>query len=101
MTLDAEREGAQWSAARDDRVTRVGRVLRRTHLDEVPQAINVLRGHMTLVGPRPERPEIITEVERLFPRYKRRLLVKPGVTGWAQVRCGYAGTELVARVSPR
>lgn len=94
MRIDAEWGGAQWSVAADDRATRVGRVLRRMHLDEVPQAINVLRGQMTLVGPRPERPEIIAELERLFPHYKRRLLIKPGVTGWAQVHCGYAGTGL-------
>jgi lipopolysaccharide/colanic/teichoic acid biosynthesis glycosyltransferase len=94
MTADAEAGGAQWSSAGDTRITRVGRVLRRTHIDELPQLINVLRGEMTLVGPRPERPEMIAELERLFPHYKRRLLVKPGVTGWAQVRCGYAGSEV-------
>lgn len=94
MDNDAESDGAQWSVAGDQRITRVGRVLRRTHIDELPQILNVLRGEMTLVGPRPERPEIITELERIFPHYKRRLLVKPGVTGWAQVRCGYAGSEL-------
>ena len=94
MTQEAEGEGARWSAAGDARVTRAGRILRRTHIDELPQLINVLRGDMTLVGPRPERPEIIAELERLFPHYKRRLMVKPGVTGWAQVRCGYAGSAL-------
>lgn len=94
MAVDAEADGAQWSAAGDPRVTRVGRLLRRSHIDEMPQVWNVLRGEMTLVGPRPERPEIISELERLLPHYERRLLVKPGVTGWAQVRCGYAGTEI-------
>ena len=94
MRDDAESDGAQWSDAEDDRVTRAGKILRRTHVDELPQLINVLRGEMTLVGPRPERPEIIAELERLFPHYKRRLMVKPGVTGWAQVRCGYAGSAL-------
>ncbi|HKJ35982.1 MAG TPA: exopolysaccharide biosynthesis polyprenyl glycosylphosphotransferase [Solirubrobacterales bacterium] len=94
MTVDAEASGAQFSSARDNRVTGIGRVLRRTHVDELPQIINVLRGEMTLVGPRPERPEMIAELERLFPHYKRRLLVKPGVTGWAQVRCGYGGSEV-------
>ena len=94
MRDDAEAGGAQWSIAEDDRVTRVGRVLRRTHIDELPQVINVLRGEMTLVGPRPERPEMIAALERLFPHYKQRILVKPGVTGWAQVRCGYAGSDL-------
>ena len=94
MEAGAEADGAQWSDAGDARVTRAGKILRRTHVDELPQLINVLRGEMTLVGPRPERPEIIAELERLFPHYKRRLMVKPGVTGWAQVRCGYAGSAL-------
>ena len=94
MRTDAQARGPQWSGAGDDRVTPVGRVLRRTHVDELPQLINVLRGDMTLVGPRPEQPQITAELERVFPHYTRRLLVKPGVTGWAQVRCGYAGSEL-------
>lgn len=94
MVEDAEAGEALWSTAGDGRVTAVGRILRRTHIDELPQLINVLRGEMTLVGPRPERPEMIAELEHTFPHYKRRLLVKPGVTGWAQVRCGYAGSEL-------
>jgi len=94
MRVDAQAEGAQWSGAGDPRVTAVGRVLRRLHIDELPQVVNVLRGDMTLVGPRPEQPEITAELERKFPHYSRRLLVKPGVTGWAQVRCGYAGSEL-------
>jgi exopolysaccharide biosynthesis polyprenyl glycosylphosphotransferase len=94
MSVDAESNGPQWSQSMDDRVTGIGKVLRRTHMDELPQLVNVLRGEMTLVGPRPERPEMIAELERLFPHYKRRLLVKPGVTGWAQVRCGYGGSEV-------
>ena len=94
MRIDAQAEGAQWSGAGDARVTGVGKVLRRLHIDELPQIINVLRGEMTLVGPRPEQPQITAELETRFPHYSRRLLVKPGVTGWAQVRCGYAGSEL-------
>ncbi len=94
MTTDAQVGGAHWSGAGDARVTGVGRVLRRLHIDELPQIVNVLRGDMTLVGPRPEQPKITAELERVFPHYTRRLLVKPGVTGWAQVRCGYAGSEL-------
>ncbi|MFN8150171.1 MAG: sugar transferase [Solirubrobacterales bacterium] len=94
MRTDSEAEGAQWSTAADPRVTPVGRVLRRLHLDELPQLLNVIRGDMTFVGPRPERPEMVAELERTLPNYRRRHLIKPGVTGWAQVRCGYAGSTL-------
>jgi exopolysaccharide biosynthesis polyprenyl glycosylphosphotransferase len=94
MRVDAESHGPQWSDAEDDRVTRVGRILRRTHLDEVPQLWNVLSGEMTLVGPRPERPEMVSQLEERFPHYTRRHLVKPGMAGWAALRCGYAGSEL-------
>jgi exopolysaccharide biosynthesis polyprenyl glycosylphosphotransferase len=94
MVQDAEPGGPQWSGAHDDRVTRLGRLLRRTHVDELPQLWNVLKGEMTIVGPRPERPEIVSQLEQRFPHYTRRHLVKPGIAGWAQLRCGYAGTEL-------
>jgi lipopolysaccharide/colanic/teichoic acid biosynthesis glycosyltransferase len=93
MSVDAEEEGAQWSTAGDGRATAVGRIMRRTHIDELPQLWNVLRGAMTLVGPRPERPELIAELERQLPYYDRRHLVKPGIAGWAQARCGYGGSE--------
>ncbi|MCB0865689.1 MAG: sugar transferase [Solirubrobacterales bacterium] len=94
MRPDSEDADQRWSGADDDRVTAVGRILRRLHIDELPQIVNVLKGDMTLVGPRPEQPQITAQLERVFPHYSRRLLVKPGVTGWAQVRCGYAGSEL-------
>jgi exopolysaccharide biosynthesis polyprenyl glycosylphosphotransferase len=94
MRTDAEADGPQWAQVDDDRITRAGRLLRRTHLDEVPQLWNVLRGEMTLVGPRPERPEMVAELERRFPHYTRRHLVKPGIAGWAALRCGYAGSDL-------
>jgi len=95
MVVDAEPLGeARWASAHDDRITPVGRVLRRTHLDEMPQLINVVVGKMSLVGPRPERPEFVALLETKIPYYSRRLLVKPGITGWAQVRSGYAGSEL-------
>jgi len=93
MRVDAQAAGPQWSSESDPRVTRVGRVLRGLHLDELPQLWNVLRGDMTFVGPRPEQPEIVAELERRFAYYEPRHLVTPGITGWAQVRCGYAGTE--------
>lgn len=94
MRVDAEADGPRWSAADDERVTPVGRLLRRSHIDEVPQLWNVLKGEMTLVGPRPERGEIVAELEQRFPHYNRRHLVKPGIAGWAALRCGYAGSDL-------
>ncbi|HZU68962.1 MAG TPA: sugar transferase [Ktedonobacteraceae bacterium] len=90
MRPDAESDGrAIWAARHDTRITRVGRVLRATHLDELPQAFNILRREMSLVGPRPEREEFAREMEMLDPAYHDRLLVKPGLTGWAQVKFGY------------
>ncbi|MFN8159484.1 MAG: sugar transferase [Solirubrobacterales bacterium] len=93
MRVGAEERGARWSEDDDDRVTAVGHLMRRTHLDELTQLINVIRGDMTIVGPRPERPELIAELERSLAYYDRRLLVKPGIAGWAQARCGYGGSE--------
>ncbi len=93
MRVASETDGARWAGAEDSRVTRVGRIMRRTHIDELPQLWNVLRGEMTLVGPRPERPELIAELERTLNYYDRRLLAKPGIAGWAQARCGYGGSE--------
>lgn len=94
MRVDAEADGPRWAVPGDGRVTRVGAFLRRTHLDETPQLFNVLRGEMTMVGPRPERPEMVAELEERFPHYTRRHLVKPGIAGWAALRCGYAGSEI-------
>lgn len=89
MRTDAEQQGAAWAVTDDTRVTSVGRVLRRTHLDEIPQLLNVLRNEMSIVGPRPERPEFMELLEAEIPYWSRRLLMKPGVTGWAQVHHGY------------
>jgi lipopolysaccharide/colanic/teichoic acid biosynthesis glycosyltransferase len=87
MIHDCERlTGPCWSRPGDTRITRVGRFLRRTHLDELPQLWNVLRGEMSLVGPRPERPEIIYGLEHAIPNYRARLRVRPGITGLAQLR---------------
>ena len=87
MHEDSEQHGgATWSLPGDPRITPVGRVLRSTYLDELPQLINVLMGEMSLVGPRPERPEFLPRLERAFPDYRRRLAVRPGVTGLAQVQ---------------
>lgn len=89
MRQDAEADGqAKWTDRDDPRTTAVGRVLRRMHIDEFPQFWNVLRGEMSLVGPRPERPELVAELERQIPFYRARLLVKPGLSGWAQVNYG-------------
>jgi len=83
-----------WAVNDDPRVTAIGRFLRRTHLDELPQVLNVLRGEMSVIGPRPEQPALVDELERVVPYYQRRHLVRPGLTGWAQVRCGYSGSKV-------
>lgn len=94
MVREAEAHGPRWAATEDPRVTRVGRWLRRSRLDELPQVINVLKGHMSLVGPRPERPEFVEPLGRAIPFYRARLMVAPGLTGWAQVKADYsASTE--------
>ncbi len=91
MRRDAEEPGRPaWAVRNDPRVTWIGRMLRRTHLDELPQLWDVLKGDMSIVGPRPERPEFIPTLEKAVPLFTRRLLVKPGITGWAQLRRDYA-----------
>lgn len=89
MHMNAEESGPQWAERDDERTTRIGRVLRNTRLDELPQFWNILRGDMSLVGPRPEREYFYNIFEAYIPDFGKRMLVKPGLTGWAQVNGGY------------
>lgn len=98
MRTDAEADGrARWATKNDSRITRVGAVIRKTRLDELPQVFNVLRGEMSLVGPRPERPEFVEQLEKEIPFYAERHRVKPGLTGWAQLSYPYGATVEDAR----
>ncbi|MEZ5824519.1 MAG: TIGR03013 family PEP-CTERM/XrtA system glycosyltransferase [Geminicoccaceae bacterium] len=92
MRTDAEKLGAQWASENDPRVTRTGRFLRATRIDELPQLWNVLRGEMSFIGPRPERPIFVSELERELPYFNERHRIKPGISGWAQVNHEYAAT---------
>jgi len=89
MVVDAEKQGAKWADKDDPRVTRIGRIIRKSRIDELPQLLNVLKGDMALIGPRPERPEFILEFNEDIPGFINRLQVRPGLTGWAQVNGGY------------
>ena len=97
MGVNAERHGAVWAQRDDPRVTRVGAFIRRVRIDEIPQAINVLLGQLSFVGPRPERPAFVEQLSRRIPFYAERHFAKPGITGWAQVRFPYGSTEADAR----
>lgn len=92
MHIDAEANGALWAVNDDPRVTAIGGVLRKTRLDELPQLWNVLIGEMSLVGPRPERPVFVDQLVRMNPLYRQRLAVRPGITGWAQIKSSYAAS---------
>jgi lipopolysaccharide/colanic/teichoic acid biosynthesis glycosyltransferase len=90
MRHDAEADsGAVWAAKDDPRVTRVGRIIRKLRMDELPQLLNVLKGEMSIVGPRPERPEFVRALSEQIPYYRQRLCVRPGITGWAQINYKY------------
>jgi exopolysaccharide biosynthesis polyprenyl glycosylphosphotransferase len=93
-TMRVRPEGeSSWTTANDERVTPIGALLRRLHLDELPQIVNVLRGEMSIVGPRPEQPQYVEQLERSVPFYSRRHQLRPGLAGWAQLHCGYGGSE--------
>lgn len=94
MIQNAEKEGPKWAEVEDQRVTKVGKILRRLHLDEIPQMINVLKGNISMVGPRPERPEFVEKLEKEIPYYNLRHIIKPGFTGWAQIKFRYARSVL-------
>jgi len=89
MRMDAEKYGMQWAEKNDPRITKIGKFIRLTRIDELPQVLNLLNGNMTVIGPRPERPELTYQFEEETPGFMDRLAVKPGVTGWAQVNGGY------------
>jgi sugar transferase (PEP-CTERM system associated) len=92
MRQDAEKSGPQWAQAEDPRISRVGRWLRMARIDELPQLVNVLRGEMSLVGPRPERPVFVQDLRKIIPYYDLRHTVRPGITGWAQVKFHYGAS---------
>jgi exopolysaccharide biosynthesis polyprenyl glycosylphosphotransferase len=97
MKIDSEYKGAQWAVANDKRITTVGSLLRRTRIDELPQFWNVLRGEMSIIGPRPERPEFVEMLSDIIPMYSQRHWIKPGITGWAQINYPYGASVEDAR----
>ena len=92
MNINAEKNGAQWSQTNDKRITKIGKLIRITRVDELPQLISVIKGEMSLIGPRPERPEIDKFLKKEINNYDMRLSVKPGLSGWAQVNYPYGAS---------
>jgi len=92
MIAEAEKNGPQWAKENDSRITKVGKLLRRFHLDELPQLLNILKGEMSFIGPRPERPEFVEELVKKIPHYHLRHLIKPSLTGWAQINYPYGSS---------
>ena len=92
MVTNAEKDGAKFTKKNDNRITLIGKIIRPLRIDELPQLFNILKGDMSFIGPRPERPEFINEITKKIPLFKKRLLIKPGLTGWAQVKYSYVNT---------
>ena len=92
MIINAEHDGAQWAKKNDDRITSIGKFLRKSRIDELPQVLNVFKGEMRLIGPRPERPELEHNLELQIPHYRKRHWMRPGLSGWAQVCAPYASS---------
>ena len=97
MRVDAEKSGPVWASKGDDRTTRVGRIIRKVRIDEIPQFWNILRGEMSFVGPRPERPHFVSQLADEIPYYEQRHLIAPGLTGWAQIKYPYGASIEDAR----
>ena len=92
MIIESEKNGAVWTSANDPRITPIGKIIRKLHIDEVPQMINILKGDLALIGPRPERPEFVEKLGISIPHYRLRHIIRPGFTGWAQIKYRYANT---------
>ena len=92
MRIDAEKDGAKWAERDDPRITRIGRLIRKVRIDELPQCWSVLMGHMSFVGPRPEVPKFVDDLQEALPFFGERHMVKPGITGWAQINYPYGAS---------
>ena len=98
MYINSEKNGPQWAKTNDKRITKIGKILRKYRIDELPQIINVLKGEMSLIGPRPERPEIEKKLSQVISNYDLKYLAKPGLSGWAQVNYPYGASIDDARI---
>jgi lipopolysaccharide/colanic/teichoic acid biosynthesis glycosyltransferase len=97
IIVHTEEDGAIWLSPEDKRITKIGRIIRKTHLDEIPQMVNIIKGELALFGPRPERPEFTKELEKSIPYYQYRHIIRPGFTGWAQIKFKYANSVMTSK----